>query len=215
MRLDLTAPLPAWAAITPRRLPLRISGEPVCARRDSEIDSEFARPRGTSLSPARISPYEVLSGKCRSGQSIVMPRSGGWVGNGMTFWAGGSNSHHRSSANIEGLSYPYSNQITNIANIESRTYPAKENRKALFQEVCARTIIPLTMASRDPGQVPTGTNVSNRLVPTVPSLNETRNIFIPAHRPVSLQCRGESEVYNQLRPKRSYEEFFDNSLTMS
>ena len=73
------------AAITPRRLPLRISGEPVCARRDSEIDSEFARPRGTSPSPGRIAPYEVLSGKCRSGQSIVMPRGGGWVGNGMTF----------------------------------------------------------------------------------------------------------------------------------
>ena len=72
------------------------------------------------------------------------------------------------------------------------------------------------MASRDLGQVLTGTNVSNRLVPTVPSLNETRNIFIPAHRPVSLQNVGEeAEVYNQLRPKRSHEEFFDDSLTMS
>ena len=57
-----------WAAIAIRRLPPRISGEPVCARGDGEIESEFARPRGTSLSPARMASYEVLSGKCRSGQ---------------------------------------------------------------------------------------------------------------------------------------------------
>ena len=73
------------AAITPRRLPSRIGGEPEDARGDSKIESEHARLRGTSLSPARKATFEVLSGKCYSGQSIVMPRGGGWVGNGMTF----------------------------------------------------------------------------------------------------------------------------------
>ena len=73
------------AAIAPRRLPSRICGEPEGARGDRKIESERARLRGTSLSPARMATFEVLSGKCYSGQSIVMPRGGGWVGNGMTF----------------------------------------------------------------------------------------------------------------------------------
>ena len=39
------------------------------------------------------------------------------------------------------------------------------------------------MASRDPGKIPTGANTSNRLVPTVPSPDETRKILIPTTSP--------------------------------
>ena len=73
------------AVIAPRRLPPRISGEPAGARRDGECDSEYARWRGTSSLPARSATYELLGGKCRSGQDILMPVGGGLVGDGMTF----------------------------------------------------------------------------------------------------------------------------------
>ena len=79
----------------------------------------------------------------------------------------------------------YSNQIESSANIDNHPYPTNVYQKALFQEVCASATIPYTMAGRDVSQVPTGVNVTNRIVPTgMPSPNETRNVLITTTLPV-------------------------------
>ena len=103
----------------------------------------------------------------------------------------------------------YSNQIESSANIDNHPYPTNVYQKALFQEVCASATIPYTMAGRDVSQVPTGVNVTNRIVPTgMPSPNETRNVLIPAHRPVPLiSIRERAEMSDLPRPMRYQESF--------
>ena len=72
------------AVITPRRLPSRGSGEPVCARDSREFERGRARLRGTNPFLARNVTHEVLSGKFRFGQSKGMSPGQAWVGGDMT-----------------------------------------------------------------------------------------------------------------------------------
>ena len=62
----------------------RDSGEPVCARDSREFERGRARLRGTNPFLARNVTHEVLSGKCRFGQSKGMSPGQAWVGGDMT-----------------------------------------------------------------------------------------------------------------------------------